>query len=202
MSKLSKLLGVSNLDSQTLIKRLTNNTVKANLYTIGPNLVASVIQISATWTSDRLQQRSLVASSTIVISLLGWILLGTLDLDSKPGVGYFLTFLITGFTFIPSNIVPVWLASNVPTTTGRAVALGLNYMAMNIAGIFSSVSFRTQDAPVYVPALITCGVTQGVFMLASLALRQYYVHLNKKLDRGELPHAPGMEGRPDYRYAI
>ncbi|KAF3392996.1 hypothetical protein DPV78_010172 [Talaromyces pinophilus] len=186
----------------TLIKRLTNNTVKANLYTIGPNLVASVIQISATWTSDRLQQRSLVASGTIIISLLGWILLGTLDLKSKPGVGYFLTFLTTGFTFIPSNIIPVWLASNTPTTTGRAVALGLNYMAMNIAGIVSSVSFRTQDAPVYVPALITCGVTQGVFMLASLALRQYYVNLNKKLDRAELPYAPGMVGRPEYRYAI
>ncbi|CRG88702.1 putative transporter C1039,04 [Talaromyces islandicus] len=186
----------------TLIKRLTKDKVKANLYTIGPNLVASVIQISATWASDRLQQRALVASSTIIVSLLGWILLGTLDLDSHPGVGYFLTFLITGFTFIPSNIIPVWLASNVPTTTGRAVALGLNYMAMNIAGIFSSVSFRAQDAPVYVPALITCGVTQGVFMLACLVLRQYYVRLNRKLDSGETPCAPGMEGRPDYRYAV
>lgn len=75
-------------------------------------------------------------------------------------------------------------------------------MAMNIAGIVSSVSFRTQDAPVDVPSLITCGVSQGVFMLASLALRQYYVNLNKKLDHGELPYALGMEGRPECRYAI
>ncbi|SPO05193.1 related to putative tartrate transporter [Cephalotrichum gorgonifer] len=186
----------------SLIKRLTKDTVTANLYTIGPNLVASVIQITATWTSDRTQHRASIAAGTVLVSLLGWVLLGTLDLVAKPAVGYFLTFLITGFTFIPSNIVPVWLASNVPTTTGRAVALGLNYAAMNLAGIFSSLAFRAQDAPVYKPALITSGVTQGVFVVASLALRQYYVRLNKKLDSGELVCAPGMEGRPEYRYAI
>ncbi len=105
---------------------------------------------------------------TVCVSLLAWILLGTLDLDHNANVGYFLTYLITSATFIPSNLVPVWLAANVPTTTGRAVALGLNYMAMNLAGVCSSVSFRDQDAPVYRPALITAGITQGVFVVACL----------------------------------
>lgn len=187
---------------QSIIKRLTKDTVTANLYTIGPNLVASVIQITATYTSDRIQQRARIAAGAVVVSLLGWILLGTLNLVDHPKVGYFLTFLVTGFTFIPSNIVPVWLSSNVPTTTGRAVALGLNYAAMNLAGIFSSVSFRAEDAPVYKPALVTAGVTQGVFLIGCLVLREYYVRLNKKLDRGDYAYAPGRGGRPEYRYAI
>lgn len=137
-----------------------------------------------------------------MVSLLAWILLGTLDLVHHPQVGYFLTYLITFATFTPSCLVPVWLSANVHTTTGRSVALGLNYMAMNLAGIASSLVFRPQDAPVYRPALVTIGVTQGVFVIACLTLRQYYARLNKKLDSGEMPHAPGMEARPQYRYAV
>ncbi|KAI1088344.1 MFS general substrate transporter [Rostrohypoxylon terebratum] len=186
----------------TMIKRLTNKTTTANLYTVGPNLVASVFQVTICWLSDRHQQRATYACGTIIISLIAWILLGTLDLVRQPQVGYFLTYLITFSTFIPSNLVPVWIASNTPTTTGRAVSLGMNYMAMNLAGIVSSLIYRDQDAPVYRPALITVGCTQGVFFITALAMRQYYARLNKKLDSGEIPHAPGMEVRPQYRYAV
>ncbi|KAF9872286.1 hypothetical protein CkaCkLH20_10113 [Colletotrichum karsti] len=186
----------------TLINRLTKDSTKANLYTVGPNLTASVCQLAITWLSDRYQQRASFSCGTLVISLLAWILLGTLDLVNHQKIGYFITYLITFATFVPSNLIPVWVASNTPTTTGRAIALGVNYMAMNLAGVISSMVFRREDAPVYRPALITVGVTQGVFIIACLALRQYYVRLNKKLDSGELPYAPGMEARPGYRYAI
>ncbi|KAF7562324.1 hypothetical protein G7046_g1811 [Stylonectria norvegica] len=186
----------------TMVKRLTKDTPKANLYTIGPNLTASVIQLITTWCSDRYQQRASITCATTVVSLIAWILLGTLDLVDHVPVGYFLTYLITFATFTPSNLVPVWLSANVPTTTGRAVALGLNYGAMNLAGIVSSVTFRDQDAPVYRPALITVGVTQGVFVVVCMIMRQYYVHKNRELDEGKVAHAPGMEGRPQYRYAI
>ncbi|KAI1383439.1 MFS general substrate transporter [Hypoxylon trugodes] len=186
----------------TMIKRLTTEATTANLYTVGPNLTASVFQVSICWLSDRYQQRANFACGTTIISLVAWILLGTLDLVHQPRVGYFLTYLITFATFIPSNLVPAWLASNTPGTTGRAVSLGLNYMAMNLAGVISSLIYRAEDAPVYRPALITVGCTQGVFVVVALAMRWYYARLNKKLDSGELPCAPGMENRPEYRYAV
>ncbi|KAI0147947.1 MFS general substrate transporter [Hypoxylon sp. NC0597] len=186
----------------TMIKRLTNEATTANLYTVGPNLTASVFQVTICYLSDRYQQRATFACGTTVISLIAWILLGTLDLVHQPQVGYFLTYLITFATFIPSNLVPAWLSSNTPTTTGRAVSLGLNYMAMNLAGIISSLIYRAEDAPVYRPALITVGCTQGVFIITALVMRQYYARLNKKLDSGELPYAPGMESRSQYRYAV
>ncbi|KAI1373214.1 MFS general substrate transporter [Hypoxylon crocopeplum] len=186
----------------TMIKRLTSEATTANLYTVGPNLTAAVFQVTICWLSDRYQQRATFACGTTVISLIAWILLGTLDLVHNPQVGYFLTYLITFATFIPSNLVPAWLSSNTPTTTGRAVSLGLNYMAMNMAGVVSSLIYRAEDAPVYRPALVTVGCTQGVFVVTALAMRQYYVRMNKKIDSGEIPCAPGMEVRPEYRYAI
>ncbi|CAH0058143.1 unnamed protein product [Clonostachys solani] len=186
----------------TMVKRLTKNTVQANLYTVGPNLVASAVQLTITWLSDRYQQRAYFSCGSVVVSILGWILLGTLDLVKSPKAGYFLTYLVPCVTFIPSNLVPVWLSSNTPTTTGRAVSLGLNYTFMNLAGVLSSVSFRDNEAPVHQTALILAGATQAGFAVTALAMRYYYVQMNNKLDKGLIPYAPGMSRRPEYRYAV
>lgn len=185
-----------------IIKRLTIDTVKANLYTIGPNLSASVALLSASYLSDRFAQRALFACGALVVSLIGFVLLGSLDLVNMIEVGYFLTFLLTFGVFTPGLLTPVWLSSNIPTTTGRAVALGMSYLGQNLAGIVSSLVFRNQDAPVFRPALITAAVCQGGYLIAAMLLRQYYVRLNRKIDRGEIPHAEGMENNPGYRYAV
>ena len=185
-----------------IIKRLTTETVKANLYTIGPNLSASVALLLASYLSDRFAQRALFACGTLAVSLIGFVLLGSLDLVNLVEVGYFLTFLLTFGVFTPGLLTPVWLSSNMPTTTGRAVSLGMSYMAQNLAGIVSSLIFRNQDAPVYRPALITAAVCQGGYILGAICLRQYYARLNRKIDHGDITHAPGMEDNPSYRYAV
>ncbi|ORY15346.1 hypothetical protein BCR34DRAFT_598583 [Clohesyomyces aquaticus] len=124
----------------TMIKRLTKDAAKANLYTVGPNLVASVSQLTLTFLSDRYQQWATFTAGSTAFNLI-------------------------------ANLIPVWLAANVPTTTGRAGSLGMNYMAMNLAGIVSSLTFRAEDGPVYAPALISVGVTQGIFMVVFLLMR-------------------------------
>ena len=184
-----------------IIKRLTVSPITANLYTIGPNLSASVALLSASYLSDRFAQRAFIASGTLAVSLLGFVLLGSLNLVKLVEVGYFLTFLLTFGVFTPGILTPVWLASNIPTTTGRAVALGMSYTAQNMAGIVSSLVFRNQDAPIFRPALITAGVCQGGYIIVAIILRQYYVRLNKKIASGEF-EVKGMEGNTTYKYAI
>lgn len=184
-----------------IIKRLTVSTIKANLYTIGPNLSASVALLSASFLSDRFAQRAFFATGALAVSLIGFVLLGSLDLVNLVQVGYFLTFLLTFGVFTPGLLTPVWLASNIHTTTGRAVALGMTYMSQNLAGIVSSLVFRNQDAPVFRPALITAAVCQAGYIVLALILRQYYARLNKKVDSGGVQIA-GMEKNPGYRYAV
>lgn len=166
--------------------------------------MASVVQLTITWLSDRYQQRAYYACGSVIASILGWILLGVLDLQEHPGpqVGYFLTYLLPCVTFIPSNLVPVWLSSNTPTTTGRAISLGLSFTFMNLAGIISSYSVRAEEAPVHKTALLLAGTTQAAFAVTALAMRWYYSSMNKKLDQGVIPYAPGMAKRPGYRYAV
>jgi hypothetical protein len=117
-----------------IIKRLTILTVKANLCTIGPNVSAAVALLSARYLSDRFAQRALFASGALGVSLIGFVLLGSLDLVNLVEVGYFLTFLLTFGVFTPGLLTPVWRSSNMPTTTGRTAALGMTYMSQNLGG--------------------------------------------------------------------
>ncbi|KAL2216043.1 major facilitator superfamily domain-containing protein [Thermoascus aurantiacus ATCC 26904] len=145
-----------------MIKRLTDDTVQASLYTIGPNLTAVVIQLTTCYLSDRMQQRAWFSMGSILVSMIGWILLGSLDLVNH------LTYLLTFGTFTPALLIPAWVGVNTPSASGRAVALGLVSMFQNLGGIISSAVYRAQDAPVYRPALITVSDFQGVFIVICL----------------------------------
>lgn len=74
----------------TIVKRITVDTVKANLYTVAPNLSGGVFIVLICWLSDKTQQRSLCAIGAVAISMTGFICLGTVDITHKTGLGYFL----------------------------------------------------------------------------------------------------------------
>ncbi|KAI0179853.1 MFS general substrate transporter [Hypoxylon sp. FL1284] len=186
----------------TIVKRIAITPAKANLYTVGPNLTAAAVQLVTSWVSDKLQQRATISCGTLFVSFPAWILLAVLDLVKHVEVGYFLTYLLTFGNFTPGILVPVWVASNTTTTTGRAFRLGLNFMAQNLAGIISSAVFRAEDAPVYKPALITVACCQAGFMVLCLGLREHFRRCNKRLEKGEAVHVSGGKERPDYRYAL
>ncbi|KAL4794845.1 hypothetical protein BDV19DRAFT_389747 [Aspergillus venezuelensis] len=143
-----------------MIKRLTNDTVRANLLTIGPDLVAATVMMSVSWLSDFTQQRAYCAIGSGTAALIGWILFASLDLVTEGGVGYFLTYLILSGTFLPLLLLHAWIGANIRVTSERAVALGLISMTQNLGGIVSSTVYRAQDVPTYRPALVT---VSGVF---------------------------------------
>lgn len=80
---------------QTIIKRLTQDTITANLYTIAPNLNGAIWILVVSWLSDRYQSRAFWSILSISVSMVGFICLGTVDLVHQTGLGYFFTFLLT-----------------------------------------------------------------------------------------------------------
>lgn len=178
---------------QVMIKRLTKSTPKANLYTLGPNLMAAVVQMTTCFLSDLTQQRALFTIVPVIISMIGWILLASLPLTHAAGVGYFLMYVQIFGTFTPGVLVSTWIAENTPSTSRRAVALGLLAMFQNLGGIISSCVYRTQDAPTYRPALITIAACQFGFLIICTAMRQVYARLNVRLQ------ASGDQG---FRYIL
>ncbi|KAL4962462.1 major facilitator superfamily domain-containing protein [Aspergillus stella-maris] len=177
------LCGVGSASSSNflpvMIKRLTNDTVHANLLTIGPNLVAATVMMSVSWLSDFTQQRAYYAIGSGTVALIGWILFASLDLVHEGGVGYFLTYLIVSGTFLPLLLLPAWIGANVKITSERAVALGLISMTQNLGGIVSSAVYRAQDAPTYRPALVIVSGCLAGFLLICVGMRVVYARLNR-----------------------
>ncbi|OAL23908.1 hypothetical protein AYO20_10820 [Fonsecaea nubica] len=186
----------------TLIKRLKPDTVQANLFTIAPNLNGAVWIVVVCWISDRFQARGIWSVLTMGTSMIGFICLGSVDLVHKTGVGYFFTFLLTFGTFTPAVLVPAWATSNITSNSARATTLGLLVGLQNIAGIISSYAFRSQDAPVYRPALIVSGCFQGGMLLTASFAWFYYRRVNRQLDSGKRTSVRGMEQNPDFRYVL
>lgn len=166
-----------------MVKRLTVNAVKANLYTIGPNIFAAVNMSLLAWLSDRTQQRGYWAMWSMVWALVGWILFTALEETKKVNAGYFSTFLIVSGSFIPELFLPAWVSANIKTSSERAVALGLMSTFQNLGGIASSGVYRAQDAPNYRPALITVTCCLFICLLLCTCLRVIYGRLNSKLEQ-------------------
>lgn len=112
------------------------------------------------------------------------------------------TFLLTFGTFTPAVIVPAWLSSNQVSISGRATQLGLVAGMQNIAGIISSEAFRSQDAPIYAPALIVSACFQAFMILAAAAAFLYYRNINRKLASGKLLFVEGNEDHPEFRFVL
>ncbi|KUJ16734.1 MFS general substrate transporter [Mollisia scopiformis] len=186
----------------TIVKRITVNTVKANLYTVAPNLSGGVFIVLICWLSDKTQQRALCAIGAVAISMIGFICLGTVDITHKTRLGYFFTFLLTFGSFTPAVLVPAWLSSNSISTSGRATTVGLVAGLQNIAGIISSESFRSQDAPIYAPALIISGCFEGAMCVTAAFAYLYYRTINRRLDSGKMQFVRGMEQNPNFRYVL
>lgn len=185
-----------------MIKRLTNDTVQANLYTIGPNLTAVVVQLVTCWLSDYTQQRAWFSIGPMLVSMLGFIFLGALDLVHRAKLGYFFTYWLTFGTFTPVLLVPTWVGANTPSASARAVALGLLSTFQNLGGIISSGVYRAQDAPTYRPALITVSVFQAAFIVVCFAMRVVYWRLNRQLAEGKVVRLHGVEVGSGYRFML
>lgn len=63
--------------------------MKANLYTIAPNLSGGLFIVLVCWISDKYQKRAFCAIGSLIISLMGFVVLGTADLVNHTGAGYF-----------------------------------------------------------------------------------------------------------------
>jgi hypothetical protein len=85
--------------------------VKANLYTIAPNLSGGVFIVLVCWLSDKTQQRAICAIVSVAISAVGFICLGTVDITHHTGLGYFLYTTHAIWTAILLGADQVWYIS-------------------------------------------------------------------------------------------
>lgn len=110
------LASVNNFSAQ-IVARLGYSTIKTNLFTVFPSIVATVFLFVLTQSSDYFRERSGHICLALTTGLVGWIMLGALDpLENKTGTYVAVFFVFCGAFAVSiqvfwSSVVGVQLTS-------------------------------------------------------------------------------------------
>ncbi|KAJ7125610.1 MFS general substrate transporter [Mycena crocata] len=178
------LASVNNFLPQ-IISSLKYSPVKTNLYTVAPNVVGTVALLLLTFSSDYFRERSIRACIPLATALVGFIILGSINVLEHLHVAYFACFLLTMGAFAPSVLVATWYSNNTNQESRRAVVAAVMVAFANSAGLISTNVFRAQDEPKYIPALATSAAFGGLCLVLVAGTGFWMRYENAKRDRAQ-----------------
>lgn len=194
-----------------LLSRFGFSTVKTNLYTVAPNLVAVCYLFAIAFLSDYTRQRTLFLMLALATTMTGCIILAA-EPVSAIGVGYFACFLIQCGAQVPTVIFHSWHNNNDPSENGRAFRTGCLTFAANAGSLISANIFLDTWAPKYTKALIISACLQMLGITILLVMRTYMMLQNRARNREQgvnwaskdVPTAVLAEGpkHPSFRYVL
>lgn len=165
-----------------IVKRLGYSTVKTNLYTVAPNISGAVMLLVLAFASDYTRLRFPFVALGFAFTCIGFIIYATVDIHTQLNVAYFACFMLTWGTSAPSVILDVWYNNNIADENKRMMLTSIGVPVANLMGVVSSNIFRAQDAPKYMPALVTTAIFGGVGCILTCILGAWMIIDNKRRD--------------------
>ena len=128
----------------TIIKALGYTSAQAQLLTVPPYSVATVLTLIVAVASEKTRIRAPFIMGTSSLAIIGYIVLLT---NTKPGVAYFGTFLAAAGIYPSVAIVLSWPANNVSGQTKRATANAMQISIGNLGAVLGTQLYRSTDGP-------------------------------------------------------
>ena len=128
----------------TIIKALGYTSAQAQLLTVPPYSVATVLTLIVAVASEKTKIRAPFIMGTSSLAIIGYIVLLT---NTKPGVAYFGTILAAAGIYPSVAIVLSWPANNVSGQTKRATANALQISIGNLGAVLGTQLYRSTDGP-------------------------------------------------------
>ncbi|KAL7268944.1 hypothetical protein RUND412_008415 [Rhizina undulata] len=166
-----------------IVQRLGYSTVKTNLYTVAPNVTGAVMLLILAFASDFTRLRFPFIALGFSFPLIGFIIYASINVLADHQVAYFATFLMCWGTSAPSVLLSTWYNNNIAHEGKRVVLTSVGVPIANMMGIVSSNIFRAQDAPNYIPALITTACFGAAGLLFATSLGTFMIFDNKRRNR-------------------
>ncbi|KIX07529.1 uncharacterized protein Z518_02182 [Rhinocladiella mackenziei CBS 650.93] len=163
-----------------IIKELGYSTVKANLYTVAPNVSGAVMLLILAFASDFTRWRFPFVALGFTLTFIGFIIYAAVDNDTQLNVAYFSCFMMTWGTSAPSVLLDTWVCNNLANENQRVMLTSAGVPLANLMGIISSNIFQNKDAPKYLPALITTACFGATGCLLTLSLGGWMIIDNKR----------------------
>ena len=128
----------------TIIKELGYTAAQAQLLTVPPYAVATLLTITAAVASEKFKVRAPFIMGGSSLAAVGYIILLS---STKPGVGYFGTILAAAGIYPATAIVLSWPANNVSGQTKRATANAMQISIGNLGAVLGTQLYRSTDGP-------------------------------------------------------
>lgn len=171
-----------------IIQRLGYSTVKTNLYTVAPNVSGAVVLLILAFASDWTRWRFPFIALGFLFTFIGMVIYAAIDVEKDLSVAYFACFMMTWGTSAPSVLLDVWYNNNIASESRRVVLTSIAVPMANLMGVVASNIFRSQDAPKYIPALVTTAAFGGTGIILTVLLGLWMMMDNKKRDRVQGVH--------------
>ncbi|KAI0840524.1 MFS general substrate transporter [Hypoxylon sp. FL0890] len=165
-----------------ILRQIGFSVFEANLLAIPSQFLFAVNLLAVTWISRRVNERSIISSSSN-IWIFPWVLsLVLLPDDTSPWVRYA---MLTGLLSYPycHAILVAWNAKNSNAVRTRAVSAALYNMFVQSGNIIASNIYRDDDKPLYRRGnRILLGITVFNIVLFYF-VKAFYIWRNKLRDR-------------------
>lgn len=158
---------------------------QAQLLTVPPYVLATLLCVGYAVVSERFGMRSLFIIASSLTAIIGYcILLGNTDPTAKPGVSY------VGVFFAAAGIYPAvgmglsWPAINVSGQTKRATANALQITIGNLGAVIGTQLYRSKG-PSYItgPRYIVGHAVALGYLIGNIAVVSFLWWLLEKINR-------------------
>lgn len=130
----------------TIIKTLGYSAANAQLLTVPPYAVATILTIIVAVLSEKTHKRSPFILASTSLAIIGYILLLSAPVK-KPGLSYAGTILAAAGIYPSTAIVLSWAAANVSGQTKRATATAMTITVGNLGAVLGTQLYRPSTSP-------------------------------------------------------
>jgi MFS family permease len=130
----------------TIITELGYQAAEAQLLTVPPYAVATILVVLVAIGAERTKRRAPFVLFTTSLAIIGYIILLTAPI-SKPGVSYFGTILAAAGIYPSCAIVLSWPAANVSGQSKRATATAMTITIGNLGAVLGTQLYRPKTSP-------------------------------------------------------
>ncbi|KAI9003996.1 major facilitator superfamily domain-containing protein [Hyaloraphidium curvatum] len=132
----------------TIIAAMGFKSYTAQLLNVGLQLTGACYNLAINFVSDNVRERGWLIVGTLVLPIVGWVLLATIQQNLSPNTNYGLLYL----TCIATAAVPILFTYAVQNVQGATKAASVSAMVVSsgsIGGIVGAYIYLPQDAPLY-----------------------------------------------------
>lgn len=134
----------------TIIKDLGYTAANAQLLTVPPYALATILTVAVAMISERVGKRAPFIIATSTLAAIGYIILLTnSDPSGRPGVSYVGTFFAAAGIYPSVALVLSWPANNVSGQTKRATSNAMQISVGNMGAVIGTQLYRPAWSPRY-----------------------------------------------------